>query len=221
MKNKITLTIPGDITKIALIQQLNKIVLETGEENIFIPSESKFIVTKDFLKDTPALFMFASFRELDMSNFDFSEITTMEQWFFDVPVHKIDFPENVYCPLLTNMKNTFNTAKLEFLDMSNWNFGDSKLDLKRMLKNSTWLKKFTLPNATISNFEFCCSCCWDLKEIDFNECKFELPDKLHRNNFENCFNLKTINCTKVKNTKDELKNIFSRVEKKRALKLPD
>lgn len=221
MKNKITLTTPADITSIVPNKYPSKIVLETGEENVFIPDENKFIVTKDFLSNAPKLFAFCVFTELDMSNFDFSEITTMEQWFFDVPVQKIDFPENVYCPLLTNMRNTFNTTKLQVLDMSNWNFGDSKLDLKRMLKNSTWLKKFTLPNAIISNFEFCCSCCWDLKEIDFNECEFELPDKLHRNNFEHCFNLKTINCTKVKNTKDELKNIFSRVGKKRALKLPD
>ena len=220
MKNKITLTTPEDITQIALSQRLKKIVLETGEENIFIPSESKFIVTKDFLKDTPALFMFADFRELDMSNFDFSEITTMEKWFFDVPVQRITFPENVYCPFLTNMRGTFDTAKLEVLDMSNWNFGDSKIDLTRML-NNTWVEKFTLPNATISNFEFCCYYCGRLEEIDFNECKLELQYRLHRNNFESCFDLKTINCTKVKNSKDELKNIFSRVGKKRALKLPD
>ena len=220
MTQKIILNKPEDITQIALSQRLKKIVLETGGENIFIPSESKFIVTKDFLKDAPALFMFASFWELDMSNFDFSEITTMEKWFFDVPVQKIDFPENVYCPVLTNMRRTFDTAKLEFLDMSNWHFGNAKVDLTRMCNNS-WVEKFTLPKATISNFDFCCHYCGRLEEIDFNECKLELPDRLHRNNFESCFDLKTINCTKVKNSKDELKNIFSRVGKKRALKLPD
>ena len=220
MKNKITLTTPTDITSIVPNKYPSKIVIETWEENVFIPDENKFIVTKDFLSNAPGLFAFCVFTELDMTNFDFSEITTMEKWFFDVPVHKIAFPENVYCPLLTNMRGTFDTAKLEVLDMSNWNFGDSKLDLKRML-NNTWVEKFTLPNATISNFEFCCHYCGRLEEIDFNECKLELQDRLHRNNFESCFDLKTINCTKVKNTKDELKNIFSQVGKKRALKLPD
>ena len=220
MKNKITLTTPADITSIVPNKYPSKIVLETGEENVFIPDENKFIVTKDFLSNAPSLFAFCVFTELDMSNFDFSEITTMEKWFFDVPVQKIAFPENVYCPLLTNMRRTFDTAKLEFLDMSNWHFGNAKVDLTRMCNNS-WVEKFTLPKATISNFDFCCHYCGRLEEIDFNECKLELPDRLHRNNFESCFDLKTINCTKVKNTKDELKNIFSRVGKKRAIKLPD
>ena len=220
MTTKITLNTPADIPTIVQNTHFDKIVLETGEENIFILEENKFIVTKDFLSDAPVLFIFASFKELDMTNFDFSEITTMEKWFFDVPLGRIDFPENIYCPVLTNMKGAFVTTKLHVLDMSNWNFGDAKVDFTGMFENS-WIKKFTLPNATIVNFDFCCRFCLNLEEIDFNESKLQLPDMLHKDNFAQCFALNKINCTKIKNSKEELKTIFSRVGKKRAIKLPD
>ena len=42
---------PEDIRKIVKNNKLSNIVIETGNENIYIPEENKFIVTKQFLSN--------------------------------------------------------------------------------------------------------------------------------------------------------------------------
>lgn len=45
-----------NIRQIIQDKQLKTIILETGNENIYIPNENKFIVTKEFLKNKIEVF---------------------------------------------------------------------------------------------------------------------------------------------------------------------
>ena len=73
---------PKDIKSIVNQNQLTNIVIETGNENIYIPKENKFIVTKAFLYNTPNLLDFTKLKTVNLTNFDFSTIHTMACWFF-------------------------------------------------------------------------------------------------------------------------------------------
>ena len=70
-----------DIVEIVKQENLTNIVIETGNDNIFIPEENKFIVKDNFLANAPNLFnnkvnKFLKLETIDFSNFDFSEISS-------------------------------------------------------------------------------------------------------------------------------------------------
>ena len=78
MPNKNTFTKPLYLQTKVNNKELEHIVIATGEENRFIPEENKFIVTKDFLRNTTHLLTWCfSLKSIDFTDFDFSEITTM------------------------------------------------------------------------------------------------------------------------------------------------
>lgn len=75
---------PSYIVKAIKQDKLKHITVETGNKNIYIPTESKFIVTKDLLVDEIRVFAnlyYQDVKTIDLTKFDFSEITTMEEWF--------------------------------------------------------------------------------------------------------------------------------------------
>lgn len=73
---------PEDIKEIIKYKKLKNIIIETGNENIYIPEENKFIVTKQFLSNTTQLLHYSQLKTVDLTKFDFSEIITMACWFF-------------------------------------------------------------------------------------------------------------------------------------------
>lgn len=192
MKNKITLTTPADITSIVPNKYPSKIVLETGEENVFIPDENKFIVTKDFLSNAPKLFAFCVFTELDMSNFDFSEITTMESWFRGCTnLIKISFPKTANCNKLTELYYCFANTQLKIIDLSFMKLNNNQLDIRLAFFFSS-AKKIILPNCSISFMDECFSWCEQLEEI-IAPITFDLPDNDSLfETFEQCKKLKLI-----------------------------
>ena len=76
-------------------EKLTEVIVETGEKNKFIPEENKFIVTKELLAKTFGLFEFCkTLKKVDLSNLDFSEITSMGCWFSVCPeLEEIIFPK--------------------------------------------------------------------------------------------------------------------------------
>ena len=84
---------PENIREIVNQNKLTHIVIETGNENIYIPEKDKFIVTKQFLSNTTQLLHYTQLKTVDLTNFDFSEITTMACWFYScLELKEIIFP---------------------------------------------------------------------------------------------------------------------------------
>ena len=79
-----------------LRSQLVNITIEIGKENIFIPNENRFIVQKNLLANKPNLLCeCATLKTVDFTKFDFSEITTMKNWFNGCRhLERIIVPEN-------------------------------------------------------------------------------------------------------------------------------
>lgn len=98
-----------------LRSQLVNITIETGEENIFIPDENRFIVQKHLLANKPnLLFECATLKTVDFTKFDFSKITTIKNWF-----NGCRHLERIIVP--------------EKLDLSNWHIDKIERDFLRSL----------------------------------------------------------------------------------------
>lgn len=171
MKKNITLNTPNDITKIVQRECFDTLILETGEENVFIPYENKFIVTKYFLSDTSKLFAYTKIKKIDMSNFDFSEITTMEWWFaYCCNLEEIIFPSNVYCNKLTNMNGTFSRTNIKHFNFTNWHFKKSlNIDLTFSSANCTTVQ---LGKMNIYSSVLTFGWCKNLQEVDLGKFNF-------------------------------------------------
>lgn len=60
------------IVKAIKQDKLKHIIVETGDKNIYIPQESKFIVTKDFLVDKAGVFAnlyYQDVKTIDLTKF--------------------------------------------------------------------------------------------------------------------------------------------------------
>ena len=132
---------------------LKHIIVETGDKNIYIPTESKFIVTKDFLVNATEVFgylYYDSMRTIDFSKFDFSEITTMKHWFaHSYNLEKVIFPTQMNMPKLNSLEAAFFSCEsLKEVDL-NWIATDSIVDFTNAFLYCDNLVKVTLPTITI------------------------------------------------------------------------
>lgn len=79
--NKIKLTNPKEIRNIIEEKQLTNIIIETGDENVYLTNEHKFIVTKEFFCDENRAFENCkTLKKIDMLNFNIVSkqgVTTM------------------------------------------------------------------------------------------------------------------------------------------------
>lgn len=207
------LTHPDNIKKIVTKYNLSHIVIETGKDNVFIKSENKFIVTKDFLSNFPFLFFLATeLKTVDFSNFDFSEIQTMAYWFNGAfNLKKIIFPKVVKCDKLNSLQGCFSYTGLHDLDLSNWSF-KMPVDLSLLVSSCSKIKKLTLPDTSVYACKNLASRCSSLKEIDFNGIFYNEKEFNIKNNswFIGCVSLKKINCKKMKVPKGLLNIAFSK-----------
>ena len=132
---------------------LKHIIVETGEKNIYIPAESKFIVTKNFLVNATDVFgylYYDSMRTIDLSKFDFSEITTMKHWFaHSYNLETVIFPAQMNMPKLNSLEAAFFSCEsLKEVDLS-WIVTDSIVDFTNTFLYCDNLVKVTLPTITI------------------------------------------------------------------------
>lgn len=144
-----------EIKNIIKENELTNIIIETGNENVYIPEENKFIVTKEFANDL-SLFLFAcySLECVDMSNFDFSEVVSMNGCFFDCfNLKQVVLPKNVTCINLKSLKLCFtHNGSLEEIDFSTWKFLQV-VDMDCTFLDCLNIKKIGLPVMNTINRE--------------------------------------------------------------------
>ena len=212
MAIKQNLTKPTDLKKIVDYRKLENIVIATGKKNQFIPDENKFVVTKEFLKDVTHLLSWCfSLKSVDFTNFDFSEITTMNQWFIGCNnLTEIVFPEEVDCPNLQSLSNCFTYTAIKSLNFKEWYFL-KEVNLEQMCKACHYLEDLKLPKVnSLSSNNIACDC----ENLQTVECPLTFMDNeqewLHNNMFENCSNLICLNCSnaKIQNKNLNIKNIL-------------
>ena len=157
----------GIIRNIINDNKLKTIIIETGIENIYIPNENKFIVTKEFLANVTDVFCGChTLEKIDMEKFDFSEITTMTCWFWKSKnLKEIIFPTVADCNQLTDLYGCFSETTLGVIDLSFMEMlENNKIRFMRTFKHSK-AQKIILPKCQILNMEECFSDCLNLEEV--------------------------------------------------------
>lgn len=214
MAIKQKLTKPTDLKKIVDYRKLENIVIATGKKNQFIPDENKFVVTKEFLKDVTHLLSWCfSLKTVDFTDFDFSEITTMNQWFIGCNnLTEIVFPEEVDCPNLQNLRSCFTYTKIKSLNFKEWYFL-KEVDLDKMCESCHSLEDLKLPKVnSLSSYKIA----YDCEQLTTIECPLIFmcneQDLLHNYMFYDCKNLCFLNCANAKSNNKNLsiKNIMSK-----------
>ena len=158
---------PLEISEIVQEKKLTNIIIETGDENVYIPNEHKFIVTKKFLSEATHVFSRCfTLKKIDLENFDFSEITTMFAWFYGtLDLSTIIFPKEADCNKLTDLYSCFDTTNLQTIDLSFMEMPENKkVRFITTFKNSK-LKKIILPKCKILNMKGCFSECFSLEKV--------------------------------------------------------
>ena len=230
---KIKLTDTEQLKSLIKKCQLHPIILETGNENVYIPEYHQFIVTKDLLVDETEVFshlwdtfMFA--KTIDFTNFDFSEITTMENWFeYSFNLEKVIFPEKMNMPKLKSLACIFQFCKaLKEVDLS-WIETNSRVSCFLAFRGCENLNNLTLPKITLKSIGSIAENAYKLQkvklpiELMLSEKEFAfVPDEM----FKNCYNLKMIDMNEAKlvNNSDHIHNLKDLLEaKKNLLNVPD
>ena len=158
---------PLEISEIVQEKKLTNIIIETGDENVYIPNEHKFIVTKKFLSEATHVFSRCfTLKKIDMENFDFSEITTMFAWFYGtLDLSTIIFPKEADCNKLTDLYSCFDATNLQTIDLSFMEMPENKkVRFITTFKNSK-LKKIILPKCKILSMKGCFSECFSLEKV--------------------------------------------------------
>lgn len=224
MEQVVALKFCDEIKKNIDGNKLKNIVFETGDKNLYIPKENKFIVTKTFLRGHNKIFYgCVTLETINMENFDFSEINTMNSWFHGcLKLRTIIFPKKANCNNIKYMDMTFAFTLLETIDLSFMQMPNSFHYSSYKITNDTlWtdtffkskVQKIILPSCVIGDMNRCFYDCFNLEEVI-------LPVSFNFTNhytltqtFENCNNLKVIDFSNGKCNKadfaSELKNKLS------------
>lgn len=165
---KIKLGTPyGIISNIINNNKLKTIVIETGNENVYIPNENKFIVTKEFLSRDANVFCGCyTLEKIDMTKFDFSEIITMTAWFWKSKnLHEIIFPTVADCNKLADLYGCFSETNLDVVDLSFMKIPENnKVRFMKTFKHSK-AQKIILPKCEILTMDGCFSECLNLEKV--------------------------------------------------------
>ena len=212
----IPLTSPRTITEKIKSEKLLNVTLETGNENIYIPNENKFIVTNSFLQKRVNIFYNCDrLVTINMENFDFSKIITMGWWFYGCEnLSEIIFPQYTNLPHLESLSACFAKTNLSVIDLSfmkckdTLNFEDAVYQAKA--------KKIVLPKCKVNNFGGSFFDCPNLEEIiapvDIDLYKEDVlniyTEESLLDTFYNCNNLKIVNLSDgYFNTEDFIEQI--------------
>lgn len=192
--DKIKLTKVEDIKTHILYKNLTNIVVETGKDNFFAPDKNKFIVTKYFLHNADKVFACCDkLKKIDMSNFDFSSVTSMNEWFYLCEnLQEIVFPTSANCHKLQTLRYCFGFTKIQLIDLS-FMETERMLDFSYSFSNSK-ANKIILPKSNVLHLSNCFEYCDSLEEL-------VIPISIYANKFKNtfsyCNNLKLIDFSKV------------------------
>lgn len=165
--NSIELFAPKRIKEVVNERKLEKIVIETGNANVYIPIENKFIVTEEFLSNTTHIFGNCyTLKKIDMEKFDFSKIKTMRSWFSRCNnLTEIIFPKEADCNQLTDLYACFSALNLQTVDLSFMKFSKNKKVCFIDTFYESKVHKIILPQCTINEINGCFMDCLNLEEI--------------------------------------------------------
>ena len=191
-----------DLQNIVIYAQLKTIVVETGDKNVYLPNENKFIVTKDFLSNSTHVFAnCTSLNKINMENFDFSEITIMNDWFARCErLQEIVFPVKADCYKLESLYCCFSHTNLKNIDLSFMQMKNNKISFAYSFSTSN-AYKIVLPKCKIVDISGCFYECKNLEEIiapvDIDLYKEDVlniyTEESLLDTFYNCLNLKIVN----------------------------
>lgn len=179
--------------------QLTNITIETGKENVFIPQDSKFILTEYITENSQNLLQLCdSLINVDLTNFKFDNVKTMQGWFaFCENLTNITFPQMVYCNKLKNMVTTFRNTKIKHFDFTNWIFSQD-LRLDSTFSNSD-CETIKFGNINMSNMLFTFNFCTKLQKVNFGNTHFTISTYKDLSKtlcaFKKCESLKLINAS--------------------------
>lgn len=193
---------PKNIRNIMNFWKTKDLIVETGDRNIFLNTENKLIVTDSFLKNiTDVFFGCEHLKSIDFTNFNFSEITTMENWFFGCNHLKtVIFPENMDCKNLTNLNRTFQITSLKNIDLSHWQFDTTvPVSMEYIFAFCDHLEKIILPNVIFDNIGCLALDCFKLNSVSFAGGEFT-EDGINQSvdSFGNCKNIELIDMSNFK-----------------------
>lgn len=193
---------PKNIRNIMNFWKTKDLIVETGDRNIFLNTENKLIVTDSFLKNiTDVFFGCEHLKSIDFTNFNFSEITTMENWFFGCNHLKtVIFPENMDCKNLTNLNRTFQITSLKNIDLSHWQFDTTvPVSMEYIFAFCDHLEKIILPNVIFDNIGGLALDCFKLNSVSFAGGEFT-EDSINQSvdSFGNCKNIELIDMSNFK-----------------------
>lgn len=193
---------PKNIRNIMNFWKTKDLIVETGDRNIFLNTENKLIVTDSFFKNiTDVFFGCEHLKSIDFTNFNFSEITTMENWFFGCNHLKtVIFPENMDCKNLTNLNRTFQITSLKNIDLSHWQFDTTvPVSMEYIFAFCDHLEKIILPNVIFDNIGGLALDCFKLNSVSFAGGEFT-EDGINQSvdSFGNCKNIELIDMSNFK-----------------------
>lgn len=194
--------LPQNIKDIVDFWETEHLMVETGGENIFFEAENKLVIKKSFLKNITKVFLKCSkLKTIDFSNFDFSEITTMQSWFSGCEqLESIIFPKNMNCKNLTNLTKTFEETGITYMDLSHWQFDTTvPVLMEYTFYCCNNLEQIILPNVIFDNITCIASDCFNLNSVIFSGGEFTemcINDSL--DSFSNCEQIELIDMSKFK-----------------------
>lgn len=202
---------PENIREIVNQNKLTHIVIETGNENIYIPKENKFIVNKQFLSNTTQLLHYSQLKTVDLTRFDFSEISTMACWFYScIELEEVIFPEKVNCDKLKSLTGCFVGSNIKSLNMENWIFGKQEVSLERMCQNCVNLKSLILPAVNIKYIRELAQYCENLENVKFSSGVIKNIGSFDCNySFAHCKNLQLIDVSDSQTSIETLQYMFT------------
>lgn len=194
--------LPQNIKNIVDFRDTEHLVVETGKENIFFETENKLVVKKAFLKNITKVFLKCSkLKTIDFSNFDFSEITTMQSWFSGCEqLESIIFPKNMNCKNLTNLTKTFQETGITHMDLSRWGFNTQvPILMEDTFSCCNNLEQIILPNVIFDNIMGIASDCFNLKSVTFLGGEFtEMCINNSLDSFSGCEQIELIDMSKFR-----------------------
>lgn len=184
------------IVKVINRKQLTSIIVETGDETVFYPSENRFVIEKNRI--SRFLFKDAKYvKKIDLTNFDFSEIRTMIGWFYKCSnLEEILLPKNVICKKLISLKGCFSESNIQEIDLSGWTF-QSPISMEYFTQNCLNLEYVKLPEMQILNTDKAFEGCENLNKVIL-PIKTVKDSKSPENLFFNCKNLQFVDLSNAK-----------------------
>ena len=190
------LTTVLQVQAIIMRENIEHLKVVTSTKNYYNEEDKTFYVTKDFLSAVTGLFSATNIISIDFTKFDFSEITTMRNWFNDcVHLEEVKFSQRVKAYNLLDLSNCFRNTSIVKLNMSNWILGQYPVTLSMFLKDCCNLKSVNLPNMVIDDNMYLFDNCDNLSFIEFKNIELFEDTNIGKGWFRGCHNLKKIDCS--------------------------